>query len=217
MADSAGEVVGIDHQQSRIDTAETTRARLGYSNVTFKVADIRDPGFLDEMGRFDLVVAWGFLHRVPDIFTLLLGLSEIADAFSLEWATPLFPFMGRSVSARHRGPALDRTNLRPLGSMTAAEITAQKVGGLSGYWFPTPCAVASVLKKCGVEHSRILGYGEPLMSQSEAIVRSLHDVLRGRAYARVHMLAERAAGSIAMNDSYTLPAWDTAAREYLGQ
>ena len=63
MADSADEVVGIDHQQWRIAKAEATRRKLGYRNVSFEVADIREPDFFDRVGRFDLVVAWGFLHR----------------------------------------------------------------------------------------------------------------------------------------------------------
>ena len=224
MADSAAEVVGVDHQATRIATAEDTRRKLGYSNVRFVVDDIRDPGFFDRVGKFDLVVAWGFLHRIPDIFSPLYNLSAITDAFSLEWSTPVFFGMSRAVAAYHRPEVnrLDPTNLAPLGTLSPEDLSRKKIGGFSGYWFPTPVAVATLLRKCGYGSSRVLGYGENLMPEKRLLLRHLARSVRQRrtvTYERVHMIVERSAGSIAFNSEdmheFSLPEWDAAGRAYL--
>jgi len=226
MADSAKEVVGIDHQTSRIAVAEKTRQMLGVQNVTFRVADIRDLEFLKEIGNFDLIVAWGFLHRIPDIFTPLYNLSTMTDAFSLEWMTPVFPFMRRASVAYHRNDVgiLDPTNLVPPGHFTAEELSSRKLGGKSGYWCPTPFAVESILRKCGFGGSRILGYGEKLLAERIYVMKHLAQTAIRRSdatYARVHMLVERSPGSINFKfkdfNEAEFPTWDVAGRAYAGQ
>lgn len=226
MAESAKEVIGIDHQASRIAVGEETRRRLGFENVQFRVADIRDLKLLEELGTFDLIIAWGFLHRIPDIFTPLYNLSAMTNAFSLEWMTPVFPFMRRASAAYHRNDVdvLDQTNLVPPGHFTADELSSRKLGGRSGYWCPTPYAVESILRKCGFGSARVLGYGEKLWPERVYIVRHVVQRIARRSpdtYARVHMLVERVAGSVTFKTSNfadaRFPAWDIAGRTYAGQ
>lgn len=223
MADSAKEVVGIDQVPGRIAVAERTRQRLGYSNVRFAVADIRDPCLLEELGSFDLVVAWGFLHRIPDLFSALYGLARITDAFSLEWMTPVFPSMRRASLAWHRTEtdALDTTNLLPAGSLSAEEMTGRKPGGTSVFWCPTPFAVQSILRKYGFREARVLGYNEGLWAERYLILWHLARKLyrpSSVSYARVQMIAERSPGSLRFTRENLrdapLPEWDVAANEY---
>jgi ubiquinone/menaquinone biosynthesis C-methylase UbiE len=225
MADSAKEVVGIDHQQDRIAVAGRTAQKLGCSNVHFKVADIRDADVLRELGSFDLVVAWGFLHRISDIFSALYNLAQITDAFSLEWMTPIFPFMRRASVAYHRTDVdeLDTTNLVAAGQLSAEEAAGKKIGGKSGFWFPTPFAVESILRKFGFEEAHVLGYNEGLWAERRMVLwhlaqKAMHPSTV--SYARVHMLVQRSSGSIKfkykdLNDAQ-LPEWDVAGRNYLG-
>lgn len=223
LAESAKEVIGIDHQQSRIDVAEGTRRRLRIDNVSFRTADIRDTGLLRDLGMFDLVLMWGFLHRIPDLFSPLYHLAEITEAFSLEWTTPVFPFMGRASLAAHRTEVdeIDTSNLLPPGELTPEEITDRKIAGNSGYWFPAPGVVKEILRKCGHSSARILGYDEDLCSERQLLLRRLgqHILRRPRnRYARVHMIAERSPGAVTFNQDLSEampPIWDVAARNYL--
>ena len=223
MADSAKEVVGIDHVRDRIAVAERTRQMLGYSNVHFKLADIRDPSFFDELGKFDLVVAWGFLHRIPDVFSALYSLAHVTNAFSFEWMTPVFPFMSRASLAYHRTETnvLDTANLIPPGTLSPEEMVGKKHGGRSVFWCPTPYAVKTIVRKWGFEHTKVLGYNEGLWPQRNLILWHLaRKLVRPSTvtFARVHMTAERSPGSIRYKHAdlrdAQLPEWDAAGRAY---
>lgn len=224
MADSAKEVVGIDRARDRIAVAERTRQMLGYSNVQFKLADIRDPGLFNELGTFDLVVAWGFLHRIPDVFSALYNLAHIAGAFSFEWMTPVFPFMSRASVAYHRTETdvLTTANLIPAGTHSPEQIVgAQSQGGKSLFWCPTPYAVKTIVRECGFEHTKVLGYNEGLWPERNLILWHLaRKLLRPSTvtYARVHMTAERSPGSIRYKHAdlrdAQLPEWDAAGLDY---
>ena len=210
LADSAKEVVGIDRAPDRIAVAEQTRQALGYSNVQFRLADIYDPGLFDEIGTFDLVVAWGFLHRIPDVFSVVHRLAEVASAFSFEWMTPVFPFMGRSSVAFHRKRTLPEHAAGPRGA------------GKSLFWCPTPYAVTTIVRECGFEHTKVLGYNDALWPEWNLVLWHLARKLvrpSTATYARVHMIAERTLGSIQFKHrdlrEARLPAWDTVGRDYL--
>jgi 2-polyprenyl-3-methyl-5-hydroxy-6-metoxy-1,4-benzoquinol methylase len=224
MADSAKEVVGIDHNPRRITKAEATRHKLGYSNVQFKVVDIRDLERLQELGAFDLVVAWGFLHRISDLISTLYSLASITNALSFEWATPVFPRMRRASLAYHRTDvdALDITNLVPVGKLSAEEMIGKRIGGESGFWFPTPFAVESIMRKFGYGSARILGYNEHLVSQRRLLLWHLSRAVARPSkvtYARVHMIVERTPGLISFKykdfRNAQVPEWDVAGRTYL--
>jgi hypothetical protein len=222
MADSAKEVIGIDHSPGRIEVAEGTRKALGYGNARFEVLDIRDTDALQSLGRFDLVVAWGFLHRIPDIFTFLFQLSRITDAFSLEWMTPVFPLMRHASVAYHRNDVdtLDTSNLVAPSQLLSE---GRKVGGASVYWCPTPFAVQSILRKCGFAHGRVLGYGEEFRSQWPYALKQVLRRIGGKGsdtFARVHMISEKRQGHLrfkcALRDA-DLPQWDAAGNSYLAK
>lgn len=222
MADSAKEVIGIDHSLRRIEVADGTRQALGYENVRFEVVDTRDTDSLRALGRFDLIVGWGFLHRVPDMFSLLFHLSQMTEAFSFEWMTPVFPFMRRASLAYHRNEVdvLDTSNLV---SPSTSNSEGRKAPGKSGFWCPTPFAVQSILRKCGFGHSRILGYGEQLGSQWPYVLKQLLRTLVGQGwtpFARVHMIVEKRDGLVRFKSSFRdadVPHWDVAGKDYLAR
>lgn len=191
LAETAAEVIGIDHQETRIERAEALRRERGLTNVRFEVADIREPDFFERMGRFDLVTAWGFLHRIPDPFTLLYNLTRITDAISLEWTTPVFARMRQACLAVHpmQVQDIETVNLVPLGELTPEELCGKRVAGPSGYWCPTPYTVECLLRKFGYTDARVLGYDEELRPEWYVVAR--HLLRRGPTYARVHMVASR--------------------------
>ncbi|HEY0292148.1 MAG TPA: methyltransferase domain-containing protein, partial [Hansschlegelia sp.] len=88
MARVADEVVGIDHRISKIELGRNTAEKLGIKNVTFDYGDVRDPNLLKKHGKFDLIIAWGFLHRVSDLFSLLYGLEPLSGTIFLNGAPP---------------------------------------------------------------------------------------------------------------------------------
>ncbi len=231
MSESAKEVVGIDHRQSVIDRAEANRQLLGISNVTFKCGDVRDRELFGGIERFDLVVAWGLLHRVADVFSFLQSVGPVADAFSLEWRTPVLPFMSRLSLAYHSpiGDALDPMNLefRKNGGEGGERAIAdsEKIEGYTGFWEPTPGAVRTICRRLGFHHIRLLGYGENLKSEFRTVARAWTGQairkLAGKAVhqiplARVHMVFEKEPGMIELRDPFgsdvKLPEWEQAAR-----
>lgn len=236
MAESAREVVGIDHRASVIGRANANKSVLGVSNVRFECGDIRDSSLLARIGDFDLIVAWGFLHRVTDIFSLLENLGPLTPALSLEWRTPVFPLMSRVSLAYHSpaGEILDPMNLRPLVRNGAGEGQAaaqgHKIEGDTGFWEPTPAAIRLLCRRLGFKHARLLGYGETLCSESRVVARHwgghLIKWFAGKAnhqlpLARVHMIFEKVSGSIEIKEPYSsevrLPEWDYGVRFQSGR
>jgi SAM-dependent methyltransferase len=78
---SADEVWGVDHRASEIDIARATAKALGAQNVRFECGDVRDPELFKKIGVFDLVIAWGFLHRISDVFALFYSRTHRASHF----------------------------------------------------------------------------------------------------------------------------------------
>jgi len=223
MADSAREVVGLDHSRELIRAGEDRRQKLGLENVRFVLGDVRDPQVFDLLGHFDLVCVWGFLHRVPDIFSLLYRLAPITSAFALEWTTPIFPLMSRVSAAWHRpyGTELDPTNIGPAPDLNAEEVRETKIQGLAAFWSPTPKALQVILERIGFANHRIVGFGDELHSQRKAIARKMPGMLARRsvAYDRVHMISERQRGTVVMADPRRAapPEWDEAAQLYMNR
>jgi len=232
MAARAAEVWGVDHRASQIDMARATAAALGIKNVRFETGDVRDPDLFKDIGKFDLAIAWGFLHRITDIFALFYALEPITNAISLEWRTPVLPMMSELSLAYHPTSAatLDPMNtgrkadLNDLGTVTDKD----KVEGNSAFWEPTPGAVKAILSRLGYAHHTLLGYDEGLESQDEVMRHwRAHEsaVAAGREKAtrvpeaRVHMLFEKAEGSIRIAPQSVartrIPAWDHALVEHM--
>jgi SAM-dependent methyltransferase len=229
---SADEVWGVDHRASEIDIARATAKALGAQNVRFECGDVRDPELFKKIGVFDLVIAWGFLHRISDVFALFYSLEPIARAISLEWRTPIVPMLsGLSIAFHPPGRrALDpmNTGRKADGSDTTPVSDADKVEGNSSFWEPTPGAVKAMLRRLGYVHSKVIGYDEELVNE-QAIVKKWHEHLtqvdRGERKltdlprARVHMLFEKEAGSIEVAEMRSaesrVPKWDRAMRRRL--
>lgn len=232
LAARAAEVWGIDHRTSQIDVARATAAELGIKNVRFESGDVRDPDLFRDIGTFDLAIAWGFLHRISDIFALFYALEPITNAISLEWRTPVVPMMGDVSIAYHPAAAaiLDPMNTgRKVDAQRAAPITDDdKVQGGSAFWEPTPGAVKAMLRRLGYLHETLFGYDELLLSQDAVMQRWREHEAAVRAgtrrptdlpQARVHMLFEKRAGSIRLVPKSAararIPAWDHALLEHL--
>jgi SAM-dependent methyltransferase len=226
MSGNAKEVWGIDHRRSSIATAKATARALNIENVRFEVGDVRDPDLFKGYGTFDLAIAWGVLHRVSDIFSLLYTLAPLTNAISLEWRTPVFPLMSVLSMAYHPpgGSALDPMNLVQPGK---AARDKDKVEGDVAFWEPTVGAVIAITSRLGFGYSKVLGFGEKLESENEVLAstwqRHQGKLLAGKAQpntlprARVHLLLEKSKNSIALKDVETaaraLPTWDVALHE----
>jgi SAM-dependent methyltransferase len=159
MSMSAKEVVGVDHRQSKIANAKANAKALGVENVSFIVGDTRDDDVFNAIGRFDLVIAWGFLHRVSDIFSLIYSLESLSDALSFEWRSPIIPMMSSLSVAYHSpsGKALDPMNISRRSQSADGVHDTDKIEGDTGFWEPTPGAVADNLRRLGYRHARMLG------------------------------------------------------------
>lgn len=220
MSEAAKEVVGIDHRTSVIESANANKEALAKENVTFLRGDVRDPEIYSKLPRFDLVVAWGFIHRLSDVFSFAENISSLGDTISLEWRTPVFPFMSHLSMAYHpkQGEALDPTNL---GDPEEYEYKGKKVEGQTGFWEPTPEAVKTIFRRKGFVKSTIIGYGDHLHSQRKTIIKSWSKHLARAALRkpvshslplrRVHMILQRD-GTESVLDKLTspsnLPRWD---------
>lgn len=228
MASSAKEVLGIDHRSSQVQKASNMARALDIKNATFEAVDVRDTKYFDRIGRFDLAIAWGFIHRIADMFDLLYKLEAIADNISLEWRTPVVPLMSDLSIAYHPTGhrALDPLNLKKPeadGSVNVAD--KEKIEGDTAFWEPTPGAVKAIMQRLGFAHSQILGFGEELESEDSIMRiwnRHLKRVNAGKERldklprGRVHMLFQREPGAIVFKDMASglsrVPSWDEAMR-----
>ena len=183
------------------------------------------------------MVAWGFLHRISDIFSFLYTIEPLAKALSLEWRTPIVPMLSRLSVAYHypKAPALDPMNLARPGAAdpeAEAEGDRRKIEGSSGFWEPTPGAVTAIVRRLGYGHARLLGYDEDLVPESTILervwARHLSEVEAGKAElehlprGRLHMLFEKAQGSIGVEEPLEsgrvpLPKWDVGLQKALAR
>lgn len=76
-------VVGSDIDTLRIKRAKLAKQVFDLDNVDFKSIDL----YKDEIEKFDIAMALGLLHRIPDIEDCLRKMSQIADTLILEFKT----------------------------------------------------------------------------------------------------------------------------------
>ncbi len=220
MAEFADEVVSIDHDEKRIVGAKATANALGIENTKFISADVRDPNIYEKLGRFDLAIAWGFLHRVSDIFSFLYQLEPLSDTLSFEWRTPVVPMMSMQCLAYHYpgGESLDPMNVKRFSGKNHGN---KKVEGETGFWEPTPGAVKAIMQRLRYRFNEILGYGDDLVDESTVIARHwskyLASTKSGQAKpiklstTRVHMISGKSEGiRIKNKDDIRFPEWDIA-------
>lgn len=85
MAGNGAKVLGIDIDEKRIAKADYVLSILGDGKeVHFNNMDIYSPQF-KALGRFDLCLCLGFIHRVPDPFSAIVALGDRADMIIFEW------------------------------------------------------------------------------------------------------------------------------------
>ena len=73
---------GIEIDPIRIERARYAKERLGVDNVDFSVADLYD---LSASEKYDVCMALGMLHRVPDAHALLLKMAAICNTILIEY------------------------------------------------------------------------------------------------------------------------------------
>jgi predicted RNA methylase len=81
----AEKVLGIDPDEKRIKNANFAKDFFDLDRVEFLPVDIYDL-FYDQV-KYDVSVALGFLHRIPDIYKALETLCRISDTVVLEYKT----------------------------------------------------------------------------------------------------------------------------------
>lgn len=84
LAEQGAETLGIDVDELRIRKAEFVKSTLGSRNVNYRALDIYSAEF-DALPMFDLCLCLGFLHRVPDPFTVVARLASRANIIIFEW------------------------------------------------------------------------------------------------------------------------------------
>lgn len=124
------EVVGVDISPHRIEKAQLVMDLLGETNVWLLHASVYELAPL-RLGRFDLALCLGLVHRVPDPYGLLVAIGELADMAILEWSAilsdePVMRFWGGGVKS------YDVYN--------------------SGYWQPSRSCVREILQRYGFLH-----------------------------------------------------------------
>jgi len=78
-------VLGVDADDLRIKRAKFASNIYGLKNVEFKNIDIYGEQF--NTANFDVVLALGILHRVPDVYGFLKRISKLGETIVIEFKT----------------------------------------------------------------------------------------------------------------------------------
>ena len=84
LAELGAHIVALEASNERVEKA---RFVFDFLNVSKQIELIKTNIYdfrLDSLGSFDLVLCMGFLHRVPDPFTLLSMLAPLSDTLLLD-------------------------------------------------------------------------------------------------------------------------------------
>lgn len=138
MAELSKEVLGLDVDEHRIEKAEFAKSIFKYENVKFSKLNILNEVDASTLGRFDVCVCLGVLHRLPNPFLLLVTLANKSDTLLLEWKTHLG--VGLEEAGLFFSPATPKPN-DPYGEQ---------------FFLPTAKLVTEVLYKNGFNHYKIL-------------------------------------------------------------
>jgi SAM-dependent methyltransferase len=85
MAGDGAKVIGIDIDEARIDKARYVQSLIDHgAGARFETLDIYSEKFR-ALGRFDLCLCLGFIHRVPDPYSAVAAIGERADIIIFEW------------------------------------------------------------------------------------------------------------------------------------
>lgn len=150
LADQGADVVGIDIDEKRIRKANFIKKTLGFSNVRFESGNILDPKYRVQLTNFDLILAWGFLHRIPDPFNTLITLGTLCNAISLEWRAPamLFP-IGFSGAVHSPRGVFEWKNVEQISLGGIDNGPGPRGSQLAYFWHLSPGAVAAITGRIG--------------------------------------------------------------------
>jgi SAM-dependent methyltransferase len=133
-------VVGVDIDPERIKKAKFVAQVLGEKNVEYQVADIYSEDF-EKLGRFDVTLALGFIHRLPDPYRAVARIVERSDITLFEWQTFRW------------GPWHD----------TFAYYTPRRNDPQNyfnpRFWRPSPACLVAVLRDLGYDRFRLIDDG----------------------------------------------------------
>lgn len=178
----AREVVGLDHSPAAVASAAESARVSGTTNCRFHKADFRDDDLPEVLGHFDVVTAFGVLHRVPDIFSFFDLAARFAPRLVVEWRAPVFPLMQRFAIAAHSEKGfIDRSNLG-----ARAKDSSIEAYGSFGFWDCSTRAVQVIAERAGFTQSHLWGLAryraERLSSPRAAILEwsslTIRDVAR---------------------------------------
>lgn len=133
LARMGADVFALDIDDKRISKARFVRDTLGIDNVDYAVESIYSPEFLARP-KFDVGVALGFLHRVPDPFTALNHLGSKCDILVLEWKALRF------------GP-----HDQPFAYFTPSDYRTDDYYGTQ-FWLLSFAALKAMLSRLGFKH-----------------------------------------------------------------
>lgn len=178
LASRAHHVTGVDHRPEVISDAQETAANHSVGNVDFQVADFRDGNWFADLGRFDLVTAFGVLHRVANPFEFVNLASKLAPRLLLEWRSPIFPGMQRlSLAAHSEDMFIDRASVGQ--SPLASDVT---VYGSYGFWDLSVYAATILAEREGYPESELLGFARyddaDLSTPRQALVKQFRYVAK---------------------------------------
>lgn len=97
--------LGTDIDKLRIERALLAKEVLGVNNSDFKAIDL----YKDKLGKFDILLGLGLLHRVPDLDGCMDIISKCCEIAVLEFKSlnksePIKEYMGgNSKSNKHNG------------------------------------------------------------------------------------------------------------------
>jgi SAM-dependent methyltransferase len=95
----AARITGVDIDPDRVAKARFVMRALGIQDIEVLEMSAYDVTQETLGGKCDLALALGLLHRVPDPYTLIMKMGELADAVVYEWAAlkseePIMRFWG---------------------------------------------------------------------------------------------------------------------------
>lgn len=139
LAEMGAEVTAVEANKDRIEKARFVFETKGFSEkirlMNSNIYELR----MEEIGRFDLVLCMGFLHRVPDLYSVLEIITKLGNTVLLEFKAlteyaydePLTYFDGRrSVINDHYS---------------------------TGYFIPSTNAVIKICNYLGLKYYGIIG------------------------------------------------------------
>ena len=139
LGELGAEVVALEASPKRVEKARFVFETRQISNMVKLInMNIYDPA-VEELGYFDLILCMGFIHRVPDPFTVLSKLARLGRVLLLEFKA-------------FKEYAYDRPYLMFDGRRSDSNDPFSTC-----YFIPSARAVVEMLKELGFKHYGITG------------------------------------------------------------